>query len=82
MNLLLKILRIPQGIRWRYYRIYNRLLFYAWGVKLGKCPTINNKVSLSNHGVISIGDHFTLVSGITPIAANLNASIAVARGGG
>lgn len=81
MNLLLKILRIPQGIRWRYYRIYNRLLFYAWGVKLGKCPTINNKVSLSNHGVISIGDHFTLVSGITPIAANLNASIAVARGG-
>lgn len=83
MNVLLKTLRIPQGIKWRFYRVYNKLLFHAWNVKIGSHATINNKVYLSNYGTITIGDHFTLVSGdgLAPIAANICSSISVAMGG-
>ena len=76
-GLFYKLFRIIPKIRTILYRNWNRLYFRLIGVDYGKNMQVFNKVYVSGHGRIEIGDNFVFTSGsnINPICRNLRGCI-------
>ncbi len=72
-----KLFRIVPKLRTILYRNWNRLYFRLIGVVYGKNMQVFDKVYISGHGRIEIGDNFVFTSGsnINPICRNIRGCI-------
>ncbi len=74
-----KLMHPFNGIKWKWYKHFNRWKFRFLGVDLGDACDIRNKVYLQMEegSQMSIGSHFVLFSGdnLTPLCSNKIASI-------
>lgn len=74
----LKFIISPNGLRMRYYKLYNRLYFRFKGICFGENMQVYNKIYITGGGGnIHIGNnfHFTSGDGINPICRNLRGCI-------
>lgn len=74
-----KIINLPRGLKIRYYRYWNRILFTIKGVEYGQGLNVTSSVFLilSPHSKVSIGDNFVFTSGecINPLSRNIRGCI-------
>lgn len=72
-----KLFRIVPKLRSILYRNWNKLYFMLIGIKFGKNMRVFDKVYISGHGTITIGDNFVFTSGssINPICRNIKGCI-------
>ncbi len=72
-----KIFRIIPKLRTWFYRNYNKLYFKLIGIEYGKNMQVFDKIYVSGHGKIKIGDNFVFTSGssINPICRNIRGCI-------
>lgn len=68
-----KFFRIIPKLRSWLYRNYNKLYFKMIGIEFGKNMQVFDKISVSGHGEVIIGDNFVFTSGsgINPICRNI-----------
>ena len=72
-----KIFRVIPKLRTWFYRNYNKLYFRLKGIEFGKNMLVFDKIYVSGHGKIKIGDNFVFTSGssINPICRNIRGCI-------
>ena len=72
-----KVLHIYPKLQGIFYRHYNKLYFWACGVRFGRHMKVYNKVYVFGWGGVKIGDNFTFTSGdsINPICRNIRGTI-------
>lgn len=73
-KILLKLFNLPTTLNIKFSPCFNRWLFKAKGVKIGKNFNVMGSVSIVGNGKIVIGDNFCMTNGcfINPISSNLN----------
>ena len=80
-NFLRKSERIPLKIKIAFYHRWNRLRFYAYGIKSGRNLRVSGhcNLHLERNAQLTIGDNFSLSSGnfINPLCRNIEAGIYV-----
>lgn len=73
--------RIPLKIKIAFYYRWNRLRFYAYGIKFGRNLRVSGRCNLhlERNAQLTIGDNFSLSSGnfINPLCRNIEAGIYV-----
>lgn len=79
MRILYKINLAPRKIRYYFYLLWNRFIFYINNIPYGKNLRIYNQFYLAKHpsAHIEIGNNFTFISGeaFNPLCRNIRGSI-------
>lgn len=74
-RILLKVLKIPNKIKYEFYLKWNKLLLYINNIEYGKNPQIYNRVFIKKHpqSYCQIGDNFVFTSGngYNPLCRNI-----------
>lgn len=72
-----KIIYLSPQLRCVFFKYYNKIYFWACGVKYGKNLLVFNNIYIKGCGKIVIGDDFEFTSGdsINPICRNIKGSI-------
>ena len=75
--LIQKLSRLTPMLKMLFYKYWNRLKLLLFGVDYGKNLKITNKIYISGHGQIHIGDNFKFSSGdnINPICRNIRGAL-------
>ena len=77
INFILRILNFFLNFKTRFFRIWNRFMFWTKGVEYGKNMKVYNRIYFRGKGKVVIGDDFIFTSGssINPICRNIRGSL-------
>lgn len=81
-KILLKLANIRVALCVKLSPLYNKWFFHAKGVKYGNNLMVLGKVNFSGNGMITIGDNFTMTSGlgVNIVSSNLQGGFHIADG--